>query len=78
MLEKFNLSEYIINAITSCIKTIMTAMLKWFITNSFWLCLTYAMISLLLYVGGVRKAGKHCTISLLIYTITQSIGCVIQ
>lgn len=44
------------------------------ISNSFWICLIVAMISLILYVGGIKKAGKYCTASLVIYVVLEALG----
>lgn len=42
------------------------------IDNSYILCLGVAMVSILLYLAGLKKAGKYVTISLVTYTLLQA------
>ena len=41
------------------------------IDNSYWICLFICIGALLLYVGGCKKAGKHVSISFIIYVALQ-------
>jgi hypothetical protein len=43
-----------------------------FIDNSYIICLGVAMVSILLYLAGLKKAGKYVTISLVTYILLQA------
>lgn len=50
---------------------------KWILTgvvnSSFWICLTAAIISIILYGCGMKKVGKVVPISFVIYVILQCV-----
>lgn len=64
------------------IKEAILGLLEWIalgiIDNSYWICLIIAMISLLLYIGGIKKSGKWVTGSAIIYFILQALGVAIK
>ena len=43
------------------------------VNSSYIICLTVAMISILLYVCGQKKAGKYVSISIVIYVLLQAL-----
>lgn len=52
-------------------------LLKWlalhFIASSYWICLFSCMLALVLYIGGLKKAGKYVSVSFIVYFFLQSI-----
>lgn len=70
--------ENIIEGIQLGLKNSILGLLKWLLTgvtiNSFWICLFICIISLILYVGGIKKAGRYCTASFVVYVFLQAIG----
>lgn len=67
-----------IENLTESIKEMVITFFKWSFTglanNSFWICLGICMIGLILYVGGIKKAGRYCTASFIIYVFLQALG----
>lgn len=57
------------NSVVKLVKFLFNGLIK----GSFWICLIACLISLLLYVGGQRKAGKGISISLIIYVLLQAL-----
>lgn len=59
------------------IKNKLIDFIKWmalnFINSSYWICLFSCMIALVLYIAGMKKAGKYVSISFIIYFFLQSI-----
>ena len=51
--------------------------LKWlalhFIESSYWICLFSCMLALVLYIAGLKKAGKYVSVSFVLYFFLQSI-----
>lgn len=41
------------------------------ITNSYWIFLWCAIIAVILYIIGIKKAGKYITISIMLHLIMQ-------
>ena len=70
--------ENIVEEIQLGLKNSILSFLKWVfegvVANSFWVCLIICMICLLLYVAGLKKAGKYCTISFVVYILLEVIG----
>lgn len=48
------------------------------VDNSFWICLTVAMVGLIFYMGGNKKGAKAVTISIIVFVVLQAIGVVIR
>lgn len=71
------MQETIINAIQEGLKSSVINFLKWIgigvINSSYWICLTACFIALILYIAGLRKAGKYVSISFVIYVVLQAI-----
>jgi hypothetical protein len=42
------------------------------IDHSYSLCLVICMLAIILYIAGLKKAGKYASISLVIYILLQS------
>lgn len=59
-------------------KHMITDFFKWIfggvLANSFWICLIISMICLILYISGLKKAGKYCTVSFVIYIVIEALG----
>ena len=68
----------IIEGIQLGLKNSILSFFKWIfegiIANSFWICLIVCMLCLVLYVAGLKKAGKYCTISLVVYIVLEVMG----
>lgn len=51
--------------------------LKWLMVNfincSYWICLFSCILALILYIAGLKKAGKYVSVSFVIYFFLQSI-----
>ncbi len=41
------------------------------IDNSYWITLSVAIIALILYIAGMKKAGKYVSVSFVVYFILQ-------
>ncbi len=41
------------------------------IDNSYWVTLPIAVIALILYIAGLKKAGKYVSVSFVVYFILQ-------
>lgn len=78
MLE--SLKNTIISAMEEGIKTAIIGTGRWalngIIEASYPICLTIAIIAVILYIGGFKKAGKYASVSFIIYFLLQSIKCV--
>ncbi|WP_307993072.1 hypothetical protein [uncultured Clostridium sp.] len=42
-----------------------------FINSSYWICLFVCMFAIILYVAGLKKAGKYVSISFIVYFLLQ-------
>ena len=42
------------------------------INGSYSICLVICMLAIILYIAGLKKAGKYATISLVVYILLQS------
>ncbi|NFH80313.1 hypothetical protein FDA09_10380 [Clostridium botulinum] len=75
MLEniKQSVSEAIQESFSSMFYNLFNWLARGVIDNSYEICLTVAIISLIIYIAGKRKAGKYVTISLAVYFILQSL-----
>lgn len=75
------LKTSIVTGIIEGIKNSLINLLKWIgigiINNSYWICLFVCIVSLILYIGGQRKAGKYVSLSVVIYFLLQAIKGVI-
>lgn len=64
------------------IKGIVLNLLEWIalgiINSSYWICLIVSLIALMLYVGGLKKAGKYIPASLIIYILLETLGLAIR
>lgn len=58
------------NMIADFIKSVFYGVLN----NSFWICLIISMICLILYIAGLKKAGRYCTVSFIIYILIEAFG----
>lgn len=67
------MSKAIEEALISCTIKLLKFLANGLIKGSFWICLIACLISLLMYVGGERKAGKGISISVIIYVLLQTI-----
>lgn len=65
--------EVIEEALINCTVKLMKFLFVGLIKGSFWICLISCLISLLLYVGGQRKAGKGISISFILYVLLQAL-----
>ena len=41
------------------------------ISGSYWICLVICLVALILYVAGLKRAGKYVSISFVIYFVLQ-------
>ncbi|WP_143318438.1 hypothetical protein [Clostridium sp. HBUAS56017] len=41
------------------------------VDNSYWVCLFVCMVSVMMYVSGLKKAGKFVPVSFVTYTLLQ-------
>ena len=75
MLENIKqaVSEAIQESLISIFHNFFSWIAKGIIDNSYEVCLTIAIISLMLYICGKGKAGKYVTISMGVYFILQSL-----
>ncbi|MGG7142503.1 hypothetical protein ACQPVP_03455 [Clostridium nigeriense] len=71
------LKTSIVTGILEGIKNGLINFVKWIgigiINNSYWICLLVCIVSLILYIGGLRKSGKYVTLSIVIYFFLQAI-----
>ena len=47
---------------------------KFTVGCSYWICLITSMVSIMLYVAGVKKAGKNVTAAMVIYFLIECFG----
>lgn len=75
MLEtiKQSVAEAIQESFSIMINNLLNWIARGIIDNSYEICLIVAIISLILYIAGKRKAGKYVTISFALYFILQSL-----
>ncbi len=71
MIDKLTLS--IEESLGDSLINLLKALFNGLVQSSFWICLIVCMISLLLYVGGQRKAGKGISISIILYILFQAL-----
>lgn len=59
------------------IKDLILGLLKWIalgiIDTSYWICLFTCLVALILYISGIKKAGKYVPTSLIIYFVLESL-----
>lgn len=53
------------------IKKFMSSLALGIIDNSYWIFLPISIICLILYIGGLKKAGKYVSVSFVVYFILQ-------
>lgn len=67
------MSEYIIGIV----KDVFIGIGKWIligiVNSSYWLCLFCCIGALILYIAGMKKAGKYVPASIIIYFLLQAI-----
>lgn len=72
-----NSKELVVNFKDVCVDGV-----KWLaitiVNNSFWICLTVAMVGLIFYMGGNKKGAKVVTISIIVFVVLKAIGVVIR
>ncbi|EOR27396.1 hypothetical protein A500_04616 [Clostridium sartagoforme AAU1] len=68
------MSKAIEEALISCTVKLLKFLANGLIKGSFWICLIFCLISLLLYIGGRRKAGKGISIAIILYVLLQTLG----
>lgn len=66
-----------VDGILFILESLITSLLKLFINCSYFICLSACLLSLILYIGGLKKARKYIPISFIIYFLCQSIKGVI-
>ncbi|MBS5937733.1 hypothetical protein [Clostridium sp.] len=52
---------------------LLKAILEGLVSSSYIICLTVAMISIILYICGCKKAGKYVSISIVAYILLQAV-----
>lgn len=66
---------FLINIITHFFSGITEGFLKWIllgvISSSYWICLYICIGAIILYIAGIKKAGKYASASIIIYFICQ-------
>lgn len=53
------------------IKKLLLGLLEEAINYSYWLCLLTAIIATILYVSGLKKAGKYVPVTMVIYFLLE-------
>lgn len=57
-------------------KKFLLDLLKESVAYSYWLCLLTAIIATILYVSGLKKAGKYVPVTMVVYFLLECIkGC---
>lgn len=73
--------EHVTNAVADGIVEGLKRALIWLITSfangSYWICLIIALICLILYAAGMKKAGKYVGISFIVFFVLQCIKVVL-
>lgn len=69
------IKDAVADAIVTKVKNSIIGFGKWvlmgLITNSYWIFLWCAIIATILYIIGIKKAGKYITISIMLHLILQ-------
>ena len=64
------------------IKGVIINLFEWMalglINTSYWICLFASIVVLMLYVAGLKKAGKYVPASLIIYILLETLGMAIR
>lgn len=64
------------------IKGVIVNIFEWIalglINTSYWICLFTSIVALMLYVAGLKKAGKYVPASLIIYILLETLGMAIR
>ncbi|WP_027633406.1 hypothetical protein [Clostridium hydrogeniformans] len=67
------MSEYVLGII----KDVVLGIIKWIVIGvvncSYWIFLLCALVCLILYIAGLKKAGKYVPISFIAYLFLQAI-----
>lgn len=53
------------------VKKFLLSLIEEAITYSYWLCLFVAIISTILYVAGLKKAGKYVPVTMVVYFLLE-------
>ena len=53
------------------IKKLLLGLLEEAINYSYWLCLLTAIIATILYVSGLKKAGKYVPVTMVVYFLLE-------
>lgn len=57
---------------------ILKALLLLIVDNSKFICLSAALLSLIIYIAGEKKAGRYVSMSVIIYFLLQSLRGVLK
>lgn len=67
------ISIWIIEGFQKAIGGLVKWVISGIINSSYWICLIAALLALILYVAGMKKAGKYISISFILYFILQAV-----
>lgn len=71
------MNEIIVSSIQEALKNSAISFIKWItlgvIKGSYIICLTAFIIALFIYIAGEKRAGKYCSISIVVFVILQAI-----
>ena len=55
------------------LEELLKVILEGLVSSSYIICLTVAMISIILYICGCKKSGKYVSISIVTYILLQAL-----
>ena len=76
-----NMKNDIVTGVIDGVKNSIVSSVKWLslviIDSSYTICLTVAIVGLIFYIAGYKKAAKAVTLSLIVFFVLQAIKAVI-
>lgn len=71
------IANLLVNEIKEALIEVGKWILQGIIGSSYLICLTACLLALILYVAGMKKAGKYVSISFIIYFLIQAVSLVL-
>lgn len=67
------MSDYIFNLVTSTLAKLGKWIVLGIVNSSYWILLFCCIFSLVLYIAGLKKAGKYVSVTFVLYCFLQAI-----
>ena len=67
------MSDYLFEIIKSTLSRLGKWILLGVVNSSYWILLFCCILALVLYIGGLKKAGKYVSVTFILYCFLQAI-----